>query len=74
MSERNAQRLQERLERDIAVCSSKVRHMTKQHAKTAAARASRRGTKIHVYECPTCGHWHLTSVPQDLVRAARRTY
>ena len=59
-------------EHEISVCSSKVRHYTKQHAKKSAARSSRYGTKINVYECPTCGFWHLTSVPQELVRAARR--
>ena len=59
-------------EHEVAVCSSKVRHMTKQHAKEAAARSSRRGRKINVYECPTCGAWHLTGMPQDLVRAAKR--
>jgi hypothetical protein len=60
-------------DREIKVCSSKVKHATKQHAKTSAARSSRYGTKITVYECQVCNSWHLTAMPQELIRAARRT-
>lgn len=57
---------------DVRNCTRKARMHTKQAAREAAARSSRRGTKIYFYECPVCGGYHLSSVPQDLERAKRR--
>lgn len=64
--------LEQPTEHELAVCAGKNRYHKKQVAKDAAARSSRRGVKVVVYQCPTCSHYHLTSVPQDIVRAQRR--
>jgi len=57
---------------DVRNCTTKCRYRTKQLAKVAARRSTRYGTKVTAYECPTCGDWHLTSVPPDQERARRR--
>ncbi|MCH3942232.1 MAG: hypothetical protein WAY93_00225 [Atopobiaceae bacterium] len=43
-------------------CGRKKRYATRVEAKKAADRCSRRqdAPRIHVYECPICGGWHLT--------------
>lgn len=40
-------------------CRSKVGHLTRKAAK-AAVRAQR-GAKLHIYRCPHCDKFHLTS-------------
>jgi hypothetical protein len=57
---------------DIATCTRKVTIGTKQNARMAAARASRRGAKVRFYECGVCGHFHLTSSDLEIERRRRR--
>ena len=43
-------------------CATKRPFMTKAEAKQEAKAVSKRkGTKLRVYECPFCGHFHHTS-------------
>lgn len=57
---------------DISACERKTRYRSKQLAKDAAARSSRRGPKITVYECRLCHGHHLTSADPATDRARRR--
>lgn len=61
-------------QRDVLACTRKSKISTKQRAKESAARVSREsGHKISIYECPTCGHWHLTGSDQAVERERRRS-
>lgn len=52
----------------------KVAYKCKRQAKTAGRRVQRdTGRSMRVYECQTCGHWHLTSTPR-MGRHERVTY
>lgn len=53
----------EQLARTRRGCTSKIRHATEAKALAAAARAAaKRHVKgLHVYRCPNCNGWHLTS-------------
>ncbi|MBM6687975.1 hypothetical protein H6A35_03705 [Collinsella tanakaei] len=43
-------------------CASKNRYATRADALDAAARCASHGTRgLHVYKCPYCNGWHLTS-------------
>lgn len=50
-------------------CEQKKRFTTKARARQAASRAEKiRGIELHVYKCPRCGYWHITSQPQELAQ------
>ncbi len=47
-------------------CSSKNRYVTRAEAEEAVASCADCGrTGLHVYRCPYCNGWHLTSHPQQ---------
>ena len=61
------------VEDDRRICNTKVRHRTKAEARAARARDSRTaGHRLHIYECPTCDGFHLTSMPPEHERHRRR--
>lgn len=57
---------------DVLACTRKKKIMTKQAAREASRRASRRDYKVRFYTCPTCGLYHLSSMDQATERARRR--
>ena len=45
-------------------CSSKNRYFSRAEAEATAAECAAHGApKLHVYRCPFCDGWHLTSKP-----------
>lgn len=59
-AERRADALREK------ACTSKNRYATRSDALEAAAACAAHGRGgLHVYRCPHCDGWHLTSHPQD---------
>ena len=47
------------------VCLKKKRYFNREHAeKRADEYESRRKVKLYVYQCPLCGHFHLTRIKQ----------
>lgn len=57
---------------DQSNCERKIRYYSKQKAKEAKSRSERRGGKLYVYECPSCGSYHLTSKDPTTTRERRR--
>lgn len=37
-----------------------------------AQREARKGPKLRIYQCPHCGHWHLTSKTKSAVKRTKR--
>lgn len=54
----------ERLRHMVEICRSKKAHPTYGAAHYAKERAEADlGMEFHIYECPICGKWHLTTHP-----------
>jgi hypothetical protein len=56
--------------RQVAVCDSKNRYTTEAAARVAAEKNRRTwgGPRLHPYQCPMCGGWHLSKkVPKKSV-------
>lgn len=54
-------------------CNGKLRYPSRDSAETGAAamtlKNARRGDDhpVHVYQCPTCGAWHVGHVPATMI-------
>ncbi|MDY2776865.1 MAG: hypothetical protein SOU51_00575 [Collinsella sp.] len=50
----------------LKACESKNRYSSRAEALDAIAACADHGRRgLHVYRCPYCNGWHLTSHPQD---------
>jgi len=54
------------------ICAEKYKFFKKQTAKDALRRLRRVVPRASMYECPTCGFWHLSSWSKELARSVHR--
>lgn len=61
-------------EKEIKNCKKKVSYDTKNKARNAAGKASRRFqiNKLYPYHCKICGKYHLTSQKPEVTKWWRR--